>query len=526
MESKVVTRHLSEKKATRQQGDKATRRGGGLAAGLVLAVWCAVPLLAQQPDDIRLFVGRSTIIDAPWPVKTVSVTEPKIADLEALRANKVLVLGKSPGATDVVLLGEGNSDVWLARVVVDVDVRRIEADLANLFPGQGLQARQSEGIVLVSGRLGCSNQAEQLRNYLTTTGVRFVDSTSVSGVQQVQVQVRIAEASRNALRALGINALMAGHNDNTFFGASQVGTANGGALNPVSIGPLAGSVAGPEHVPFAFTADVSVSPLVTLLAGFPRADLEFFIQALAENTYLRVLAEPNLIALNGEVASFLAGGEFPIPVVQSGISGGNSITIEYKEFGVRLNFRPTVLGDNQIRIHVAPEVSSLTDQGAVEIQGFRVPALITRRAETTVELKSGQSFAMAGLLHETDIGRNSRVPGLGDLPVLGALFRSVRYERGETELLVLVTACLVEPTTLEECPPLPGDMHVPPNDWELYLCGRIEGRPPCVARPDAVRMEAAGLDRLRGPGAWVWHDSPPCDSAAPVGANCPAETPQ
>jgi pilus assembly protein CpaC len=354
-----------------------------------------------------------------------------------------------------------------------------------------------------------------MHQFLDATGVKYVDLTRVAGGQQVQVQVRIAEASRTALRSLGINALQSGMQDGVFFGASQVGSAGGGAFNPVSIGPPEGALAGGELVPYRFTADVTVSPLVTLLAGFPRADLEFFIQALAENAYLRILAEPNLIALSGETASFLAGGEFPIPVIQGGQAGGNAITIEYKEFGVRLDFRPVVLGDNRIRLHVAPEVSSLSDTGAVELQGFRIPAVVTRRAETTVELKSGETFAMAGLLQQTNEGRNTRVPGLGDLPILGALFRSTRYQRGETELVVLVTASLVEPMLSASLPPLPGAMHVPPSDWEVYAEGRIEGRPTTIAPADATRLKALGLDRLKGPGAWASHDGPAGESEAP-----------
>ena len=215
------------------------------------------------------------------------------------------------------------------------------------------------------------------------------------------------------------------------------------------------------------------------------------MQALAENQYLRVLAEPSLVALSGEEANFLAGGEFPIPVVQgAGVStSGTSLSIEYKKFGVQLKFRPTVAGDGTIRLHVAPEVSELSNIGAIVLQGFSIPGLLTRRAETTVELKSGQTFGMAGLISQSTQARSSRVPGLGDLPVLGALFRSVRYQQGDTELVVLVTASLVEPLSLAERPPVPAEFHVVPNDWEVYSLGRVEGRGP--ARRVAGRRRVA-----------------------------------
>src|SRR6185503_13142243 len=213
-----------------------------------------------------------------------------------------------------------------------------------------------------------------------------------------------------------------------------------------------------------------------LFANFPNSDLLFFVQALAENQYLRILAEPSLVAMSGEEASFLAGGEFPIPVVQ-GVNA-TSITVTYKEFGVRLRFRPTVLGDGAIRLHVAPEVSELTNAGSVTLQGFNIPGLLTRRAETTLELNSGQTFGMAGLISQSTQARTSRVPHIGDLPVLGALFRSVRYQSGDTELVLLVTASLVEPLSVANMPPTPGITHSDPNDWELYAMGKIEGKAP------------------------------------------------
>jgi pilus assembly protein CpaC len=471
----------------------------------------------QRPVEmISLFVGRSTILPTPWPVSAVSVAAPQIADVQVLTEYQVLVLGKSAGTTDVFLLSEGGEHVREVRVDVAVDVARIKADLARLFPDSTVDVSQSEDVVLLTGMLSRAEQVDRLHRFLDAYGVEYVDMTELAGVQQVQLQVRVAEASRTAIRALSLNALLGGTQDNEFFGASLVGSASGGAFNPISIGPPEGAIAGAEGVPFVFSADVTVTPLVTLLAGFPRADLEFFLGALAENQYVRILAEPNLVALSGEEASFLAGGEFPIPVVQGGVGGSTSISVEFQEFGVRLHFRPTVLGDNRIRLWVAPEVSELTDTGAVEIQGFRVPAIVTRRAETTLELKNGQTFAMAGLLQQTNEGRTTRIPGLGDLPVLGALFRSVRYEQGETELLVLVTASLVEPLSIEGKPPVPGDDHVSPNDWELFAEGRIEGRAatPAISSDETAWLQESGLDRLRGPGAWAFYDRPGAVSRA------------
>jgi pilus assembly protein CpaC len=297
------------------------------------------------------------------------------------------------------------------------------------------------------------------------------------------------------------------------------GQASGGPLNPISIGVPAGTPSA-GNLPFQFMQPLNVASAVTLFGGFPGSALEIFIQALAENQYLRLLAEPTIIALSGQEASFLAGGEFPVPVVQGSSGGGTSITVEYKEFGVRLRFLPTVLGDGRIRLHVAPEVSQTSTLNAVTIEGFQIPSLVTRRAETTLELNSGQTFAMAGLINRVDNARNSRVPGLGDLPVLGALFRSVRYQQDETDLVVMVTASFVEPLSTDEDfsdLPVPGSLHVIPNEWELYGLGRIGGRAPAqLSEAQSAWLSETGLDKLRGAGAWATYDQAPAQGHLPT----------
>jgi pilus assembly protein CpaC len=242
--------------------------------------------------------------------------------------------------------------------------------------------------------------------------------------------------------------------------------------------------------------------------------MAFFLEALAENQYLRLLANPTLVALNGEEAGFLAGGEFPVPVVQSGSGGGDSgssaISIEYKEYGIQLIFKPIVLGDGTIRLYASPEVSELDYANGTTVNGTSVPGILARKAETTIELKSGQSFAMAGLLSNSSNASNSSIPGLGDLPVLGPLFRSVRYQNKETELLILVTANLVEPLNIDPgTAPLPGFMHKAPSDWELYIDGNLETQDPAKLNAvEAKWMSRIGLSDLKGPGAWDSYDAP------------------
>ena len=471
------------------------------------------------PTELALVIGRMQAVEAPWPVAGVSLTDPTIADVEILTEVLLMVTGRGPGATDLLLWNDLGQTFTLP-IEVQIDGAGLQADLNLLFPDSSLAIGQSRGVAVISGVLARAEQATQLAQFMEATGLPYVDATRVAGVQQVQVQVRMAEVSRTGLRALGVNAFSTSDN---WFGGVSVGSSNGGALNPVQIGPGEGTPIDPLSV--QFNEDVLLSPAVTLFAGSTNAGFQVFIQALQENQYLRILAEPNLVALSGEKASFLAGGEFPIPVVQGTTTGGGTaVTIEYKEFGVALKFRPVVLGDGSIRMTVASEVSELSDIGAVEIEGFRVPSVATRRAETTLEMKSGQTFAMAGLISESTSAISSQVPGLGSLPVLGALFRSVRYRRGESELLLLVTASLVEPTSDQVLLPLPGDdarraqrlgalLPRPPRGRGAraplprrpHLARRVRARAPartgCLERPRpgsrAGLLPAPGMGRAR-----------------------------
>jgi len=473
--------------------------------------------VSVKPETITVIVGESTIVKTPWPTVRVAVTDPKIADVQVLTRDQVLLQGIKVGSTDLILWSEDEKQVWQRKVLVNIDTARFKEKLDELFPLSLLEVIQSDEVLVVKGLLRTTDQAEQLHSYLDKIGVTYVDMTSVAGVQQVQLQVRVAEVSRGAMRALGINAF---HTDDDYFIGSRVG---GSTVAPISIGPEAGTIAG-DTTDFVFSEDVTAGPLVTIFGGFPKADFEMFLNALAENQYLRILANPTLVALSGEDASFLAGGEFPIPVPQGGgIGGTTTITIVYKKYGVQLDFRPTVLGDGSIRLFVSPEVSEVSTINMVKIVSTEVPSITTRKAQTTLELKSGQTFAIAGLLKHNTQALNSRIPGLGDIPVLGPLFRSVRYEESETELIILVTASLVEPMSLATVPPLPGFLHARPTDWELYLEGRIEGKEAAKIDPaNAQWLKKMGISGLLGPGAWDSYDKPISSSKAETAPNATA----
>ncbi len=447
---------------------------------------------------IEIHLGTSRIIRSPWPVSKVSITAPEVADVHVLTPQRLLVLGKSVGETDVILWGKEDDQVWRSKLDVSADIQKLKADMASLFPDSQLTVSVSGDLVVIGGTLARAVQSPRLRTFMESRKLKYMDMTRLAGVQQVQIQVRVAEVSRQAIRALGISAFKTGSD---VFGVANVG----GDAN-INIGTASGVSAAQWKVPFTFQGAVTANPSVTMMAGFPEIGLELFINALQDNQYLRLLAEPTLVALSGEEASFLVGGEFPIPVVQGGgtdTGAGTSITIEYREFGVRLKFRPTVLGNNLIRLKVAPEVSELSES-SVSFGGFVVPGVTLRKAETTLEMRSGQTFAMAGLINRATIARVAKVPGLGDVPILGALFRSVRYTQRDTEMIVLVKATLVSPVGDKPLAPLPGVLDSPPNDWELYAEGRIEGRAPAKLSPaDATWLREMGLDRLKGSGAWA-----------------------
>ena len=464
-----------------------------IAAGLLVMVltvnaWAVVGMASDQAGtEVTILHRQSYILPSPWKVARVAVTDPAIADIKVLTADQVLIQGLKIGTTDILLWSEDETQVLQKKVNVVLDVEKIRAKLGSLFPSSSLQLSESgENLIIMGSHRNASNAA-QLQEYLEKTGISFIDMTDVAGVQQVQLQVRIAEVTKTALRKLGVDWVQAG----TDF---QSGIRPGGALaDSYSITP--GSI-----------LEYELGSSVTAFGVVTKADLAFFLEALAENQYLRLLANPTLVALNGEEAGFLAGGEFPVPVVQnSGTgTGGSAISIEYREYGVRLMFKPIVLGDGTIRLYASPEVSELDYANGTTVNGTSVPGVLSRKAQTTVELKSGQSFAMAGLLSDSATSKNSSIPGLGDLPVLGPLFRSVRYQNKETELVILVTANLVEPMNIDpKTAPLPGMLHKAPNDWKLYIDGDIEAQD--LSKLDAMDAEwlrKLGLDNLNGPGAW------------------------
>jgi len=429
---------------------------------------------------IRLMVNKTQVITTTQPVRQVSVGSQDVADVNVLGPNNLLVTAKKQGSTQVIVWDEqGHSQ--MGDIIVGMDLEALQSELNTAFPGSKITVTSLNGAVALRGQVADLRTAEQAVSMAQPYSQKVLNLLEIAGGQQVMLQVRFAEVSRSATNQLGVNFAMS---DGIFSAGSNIGNLQNSGFDPNRLNPGAlqtGSGTG-----------------VTLFGSGAAGSVAFryFIQALRQNNLLRVLAEPNLVAISGQEASFLAGGEFPIPVPQTGVGGGSTITIEYKEFGVRLNFIPIVLGDGRIRLKLTPEVSDLDFSSPLVIQGSRIPILNKRTVTTTVELADGQSFAIAGLLDHTVAASKDVTPLLGDIPVLGALFRSVSYNRKETELVVLVTPKLVEAMNPSQVPALPGENWRHPKELDLFLNQDIGGEEP--ARP---ATPAGGPGATSGPGA-------------------------
>ena len=425
-----------------------------LLSGWVLIVGLWVPsAYAQSPQgldlgepmdvgELVLAAGKSRIVTAPVNLSQVVVGNPDVADVRMLSSRRVLLLAKSSGRTNLAFRGADNQMVAMLDLVVTHDIDGIKRKLHELLPDErDLQVRSANSMVILSGQVSDTYAMETAlaaaRSFAGDNDVRNL--LQVGGGQQVMLEVRIAEVKRNSLKALGVST--------TITGSSGSRTAE------------------------IFTGlPLSVTPFVDGLFTWP--DLLLRLEALETRGLAKTLAEPNIVALSGQEGSFLAGGEFPVPVLQSG--GSDAITVEFKEYGVGLLFTPMVLSSNKINLRLQTEVSTIDFENATSVAGTSVPALNTRRTGTTIELADGQSFVIAGLLQENMNNVLNQVPGLGSVPILGALFRSSEFRRNETELAIVVRARLVAPSTADVR--LPTDNIIAPSDIDQYLLGTLEHR--------------------------------------------------
>ncbi|MGB0682959.1 MAG: type II and III secretion system protein family protein [Magnetovibrionaceae bacterium] len=430
----------------------------------------AVEIIAPSGEALQMEVNKGQLLRLPADASSVFVANPEIADIQVRSPRLIYVLGKAYGETTVIALDR--SEQVLANISVEVihNVARLQNAVARMHPSSGIQVSSVGGAIVLEGEVASASTAEDLRSLAARfagSGDQVVNRLGVAAPSQVNLRVRVAEVSRDLDKQLGFNWDLAGT-----LGGFALGLAN---TNP-------------------FSAAVTQQ---TLSLGFDSSSItgNSIIDALEQEGLITVLAEPNLTALSGETASFLAGGEFPILV--PGSSG--EVTIQFKKFGVSLAFTPTIIND-RINLHVRPEVSQLSSTNSVTLNNFTVPSLTTRRAETTVELGSGQSFAIGGLIQNNTTHDVSKFPGLGDIPVLGQLFRSDRFQRDESELVIIVTPFLVKPISkgplAQARMAAPTDGYTPPSDVDRFVTGGTYRRNP--VRPEKIVM-AADERRLAGP---------------------------
>lgn len=399
--------------------------------------------ISGEPQVLRLFAGKSMVIQSPEPLKRVSVTSEDVAAALIVSPNQLLLHGLQPGVVTLLLWNE-QEEIRFYDLQVEVDLRHLREALQDAFPGETIQISQSGGSVVLSGIVSSAGVAERAEAMAKTVAKGVVNLLSPAAMTQVVLlQVRFAEVDRIASQQLGANILSTGALNTPGTISTQQFQSLRGQTDVSSAIP--GTLQG-------FSSEFQLSDLLNIFVFRPDLNLGLLIKALQQRSLLQILAEPNLLALGGKEASFVAGGEFPIPILQ-GAGGAQTVTIQFKEFGVRLKFLASPNPDGTISLKVAPEVSTLDYANAITLSGFTIPALSTRRAETEVQLKDGQSFAIAGLIDNRVIETASKIPWLGDVPFLGKLFQSRDFKQNKSELLVMVTPRLVKPIEPGQLPP-------------------------------------------------------------------------
>jgi pilus assembly protein CpaC len=497
-----------------------TAIAAALTAGL-LAAAPVTPALAQgtlaPANDVTLSVGAGRMVRPSGAVAEVFVADEAIADVHASSPSQIYIFGKAAGTTTVYATDRSGRVVYSANVRVGQNLGSVAQMLQVAMPEADITATPMNGMVLLTGTVAQPTdaaEAERLVKAFVGQNVEVVSRLRTATPQQVYLQVRIAEVSRTLSRDIGTNLLSRDTTGGFLFG---LGRGSAGTITDVTSGTLINPVTGnPAVVGTVSTPNFPAT--ATTLAGAGRLlgmDILGTLNLGETTGQVVTLAEPTLVALSGETATFLAGGEFPVPIPQS----LGTVTIEYKQYGVGLAFSPTVLENGRISIRVRPEVSELSATGSVRFNGFEIPSLTTRRVETTVELGSGQSFVIGGLMRNSNSNSIDRAPGIGNIPILGALFRSTRYRREETELMVVVTPYLVRPVSANQVV-LPTDGYRNPDEASRLLLGTMN-----ASRNEPRPMPSSAEPRTVRPGVTTGAATPPTANRQTTASGTPASQP-
>ncbi|WP_068073949.1 type II and III secretion system protein family protein [Novosphingobium lentum] len=518
-----------------------------LTAALVAAPLALLPALApasaqtvQRPArDIVLSIGRGELVTVPGKMSDVFVANEQIADVQVKSTNQLYVFGKAGGETTVYASNSHGDVVWSANVRVGSNIDSVDQMLHLAMPDAKINVATMNGTVLLTGIVAAPEdaaEAERLTKAFVGDKTNVISRLKMATPLQVNLQVRFAEVSRSLVRDLGANLATRDTSGGFLFGVSRgtrAPTITGGntaglpLLDPsktlgypagtlplTPFNPATGQFIDPRTT-FGFTGNSAGTTALNLAGHLLGMDVATALDIGEKIGLVTTLSQPNLTALSGETADFLAGGEYPIPISQ----GLGTTAIEYKRYGVSLSYTPTVLANGRISIRVRPEVSELSSQGAVTLNGFQVPALTIRRAETTVELGSGQSFMIAGLMSNSAQHTIEKAPGLGDMPILGTLFRSTNFQKGETELVIVVTPYLVNPVNANDIK-LPTDGYQSPNEIQQVLGGMDSDGKSGSDRPKPTQKEGTVQG---GPKVGVL-DTPPSPSTPQQSADAKPDT--
>jgi len=455
--------------------------GLGTVSAAAPAFAASVPSTYKPSRQVLLSIGEGQMVNLPRNVASVWTSNPEVADVYVQSPRQISVFGKSFGEATIIATGSDGSVVYGANVRVSQNISSINEVLHTAMPDSNITVTSVGQMAVINGTVASPQdaaQAEMLVRTILNPGIKDTEGLKILPVNrlkvatplQVTLKVRIAEVNRSLLKNIGVNLFSSDPTSGFKFGIGQgsAGATSGPTSSPFSVGALA-------------TGGTTLGAAGKLLG----LDISGAIDLAQKDGVATILAEPNLTALSGETASFLAGGEYPIPISQS----LGAVSIEYKQYGVGLAFTPIVLADGRISMRVRPEVSELSDAGSIKIGDVQVPALITRRAETTVELGSGQSLMIAGLLRNSTSNNINKAPFLGDIPILGMLFRSTAWKREESELVIIVTPYLVRPVSNQLA--TPSDGYRAPDDGQETFLGQTYKGASGVRQPTAVPAAAA-----------------------------------
>lgn len=470
------------------------------AATVVPAALEAQPAGASQPTNtVNLSLGKGTLVNLSSPMSDLFVADQSVADVQVRSATQLYVFAKGAGETTVYATAKNGRVVYSASVRVGTNIGSVDQMLRLAMPEAQIQATPMNGLVLLTGTVASPDdaaEAERLAQAFVGQGSQVVSRLRTATPLQVNLQVKIVEVSREFSKQVGFNLLTRDQSGGFLFGLAQgrnpgtIETINSGITNPATGLPF------PIGTRYNFAQPRDGITTINAAGRLFGMDVLGALDLAETDGLVTTLANPNLTALSGETASFLAGGEIPIPISQQ----FGTLSIEYKQYGVSLAFTPTVLADGRISMRVRPEVSQLSSAGAVTLNNFEIPGITTRRAETTVELGSGQSFVIGGLLSNSSNNSMDKAPFLGDLPILGALFRSKQWRRSESELVIVVTPYLVKPVSANQIA-LPTDGYRAPNDAETFLLGQTFEGKSGAKRPVPTTGAPQTVAPAIGPGA-------------------------